>query len=373
VRKILILIEFIVSMNLTALFADGPGNVKGMIVYAALAGDGNGSSIYAVSPDGKIKKRLTMSVGSDCYPAVSPDGNTIVFSAVGSDYKYRIFAIDGAGEHLKQLAETDHDAILASWSPDGKRIAFLDRESDHTTCIYLVNPDGTGLTRLVSDAKHDDDYQYPPEWSGDGKRIFYDKKDMQSENDTMPACMYIVNTDGSGEMPFGDHNRTQCDGSWCSENDKVVYYSEKRKFNYNRQDNAGIFLMDSSGAGETYLAPGNRPVWSPDGSLIAYTSSCAGNNHIFIMYPDGTGPGKSEVFTNMEGEESGGDPIPLQISFDHSPGVKDPVWSPDGKMIAFVTDTWDMATNMLYVADIAGNAPLALAGNVLGRSRPDWK
>jgi hypothetical protein len=42
-------------------------------------------------------------------------------------------------------------------------------------------------------------------------------------------------------------------------------------------------------------------------------------------------------------------------------------------MIAFVTDTGDMATNVLYVADVAGNAPLALADKVLGRSRPDWK
>lgn len=371
-RKTALFFGLVAFVVLTSMCTGCSNGVRGMIVYAGIAGDGNGTFIFAVSPDGKEKKQLTTGVRTDSYPAVSPDGKTVVFSSAGNDYKYRLYGVDGSGKHLRKIAETEHDAILASWSPDGKRIEFLDRESDHTTCIYLVHPDGTGLIQIVSGAKHDDDYQYQPVWSADGKRIMHDKKDMGSENDTMPACLYIVNTDGSGEMPFGNHNQTQHDGAWSPDNKKVIYHSQKREFDYNRNDNVGIFVMNSDGTGGTFLAPGSRPIWSPDGSLIAYTTSDTGYCQIFIMYPDGTGPGTTDV-SAMDDEEAEGDAIPLQVSFDDSPGVKDPVWSPDGKKIAFVTDTGDLAANMLYVADVEGNTPLILSDNVLGRSRPDWK
>ncbi len=372
-KKILFFTWLFSFLILTALFTGCSNSVKGMIVYAGIAGDGRGSFIYAVSPDGSAKKQLTKGARADCYPAVSPDGKTIVFSALGDDYKYRIYAMDGSGKNLRKVAETKNDAILPSWSTDGSRIAFLDRTSDHTTCLYIVNPDGTKLVKIVDGAGHNDDYQYPPEWSRDGKMIIYSRKNMDKGLDVLPECIYMVNTDGSGEVPFGDQKQTRYDGNWSPDNKKVVYYSQKTEFNYNRQDNSGIFVMNSDGSAETYLAAGYRPVWSPDGSLIAYTSMSEGYDRVFLMYPDGTGPGKSEVFTNMEGEESGGDPIPLPVSIDNSPGVKDPVWSPDGKRIAFVTDTGDQAKNQLIVADISGNTPVVLSNNVLGRSRPDWK
>jgi Tol biopolymer transport system component len=369
IRFFLGLIAFIA---LSSMFTGWSIGVKGMIVYAGIAGDGNGSFIYAISPDGKEKKQLTTGVRTDSYPAVSPDGMTVVFSSAGDDYKYRLYAVDGSGKNLREIAETEHDAILASWSPDGKRIAFLDRDSDNATCIYLVNPDGTGLTQIVKGAEHDDDYQYPPVWSADGKRIMYDKKDMKSEDGTMPACLYIVNTDGSGETPFGNHNQTQYDGAWSPDAKRVVYYSQKREFDYNRNDNVGIFVMNSDGTGEAFLVSGLRPIWSPDGSRIAYTTSDTGYDHIFIMYLDGTEPVKADV-NNMDDEEAEGDSMPLQVSFDDSPGVKDPIWSPDGQKIAFVTDTGDLAASKLFIADLVGNTQLALTDNVLGRSRPDWK
>ncbi len=66
-------------------------------------------------------------------------------------------------------------------------------------------------------------------------------------------------------------------------------------------------------------------------------------------------------------------PIPLQITFEVAYGVKDPVWSPDGKKIAFVTETSEVAEGALWVADVSGNSQAAIAKNALGRSRPSWR
>jgi Tol biopolymer transport system component len=342
----------------------GFGSVKGMIVYSAIEEHNKGSFIYAISPDGKVKKELTTGENLDIWPAVSPDGSQVAFCS-SINFNYRIFVMDADGGNIRQVAGTEHDAVLPSWSPDGKLIAFWDRESDHTTRLYLVKPDGTGLRAIVTGAKHDDDYQYPPEWTPDGKHIIYDRKDMGSKNDTFPACLYIVNVDGRRDRPLGAHERTCIDAGISPDGKKVIYYSQKEKFDYNRSDNAGIFIMGMDAAGEKFLTQGFRPVWSPDGSLIAYTGS---NDNVWIMFPNGKGPGNPDP-DYPDGEAN----IPLQMSVDDSPGVKDPVWSPDSKHIAFVTDRGDYAKNELIVADIEGNTPIVLSNNVIGRSRPSWR
>lgn len=355
-------------------------NLKGFIVYAGVEGDGNGTFIYAVSPDGSVKKRLTTGVRSDNYPAVSPDGKTVVFSSAGEDYKNRIYIMNSDGSKIRQIAATENDAELASWSPDGQRIAFLDRGDENITSIYVINRNGTGLKKIVSGCAHHDNYQYVPNWSADGKYILYNKINTDDKDGNRPECMYLVNTDGSGEKIFGGCEQTRIDGCFSPDGSKVVYYMEKKEMNYNRFDNTGIFMMNSDGTGETYLASGYRPVWSPDGAYIAFTAGDMSLlDSILIMYPDGTSPKseKDEKYEDEEGYEEDGEyedeSSYLQITFDGSNGVKDPVWSPDSKKIAFVTEASEVAESALWVADVSGNSQAAIAKNVLGRSRPSWR
>jgi Tol biopolymer transport system component len=83
-----------------------------------------------------------------------------------------------------------------SWSPDGKKIAFLDDPTVRRSPlakqnpeIYVVNADGTGLNRLTNNRVWDQ----VPLWSPDGKMIaFVTIRNGDRE-------IYVMNPDGSGQ------------------------------------------------------------------------------------------------------------------------------------------------------------------------------
>lgn len=93
----------------------------------------------------------------------SPDGSRLAFTALGDLYVMdfpageprRIVDLDGVGAHHP------------SWSPDGRRLAFVSWDDGAGGHIHAVNPDGSNLAQLTQTAG----YFRETEWSPDGARI----------------------------------------------------------------------------------------------------------------------------------------------------------------------------------------------------------
>ena len=78
---------------------------------------------------------------------------------------------DGSGQ--TRLTDNQAGASDPSWSPDGRRIAFVSYR-DGNREIYVMNADGSGQTRLTDNPAWD----ISPSWSSDGTRIaFYSDRD----------------------------------------------------------------------------------------------------------------------------------------------------------------------------------------------------
>jgi dipeptidyl aminopeptidase/acylaminoacyl peptidase len=104
-----------------------------------------------------IKSDFTYSKSYLFDPAISPDGRTVVFINsyinVTKDNVYlsggvelNSIDIDGTNKKLIAKINTTYDGLYPSWSPDGKKIAYI--ESGY---IYIINMDGTGKKKLSND------------------------------------------------------------------------------------------------------------------------------------------------------------------------------------------------------------------------------
>ena len=123
-------------------------------------------------------------------------------------------------------------------------------------------------------------------------------------------------------------------------------------FSSTRDRNPQIYVMDSDGTNHRRLAANQgenfRPVWSPDGTKIAFVSRRNGGfDHIYLMDADGKNP------------------IRLTDT------VKDdyPAWSPDGKKIAFSSSTDGKKIVHIAVMDADGNNRVKLEHHAM---QPSW-
>jgi Tol biopolymer transport system component len=111
-------------------------------LFVGRIGGGNGS-LKRITPWGTLADKI------DC----SPDGTRIAFSApeFGGPRSSNVYAIGVDGKGLRQLTHDRGGKVndgLDSWSPDGKKIAFVSNRSG-TYEIYSMNADGTGVTQIT--------------------------------------------------------------------------------------------------------------------------------------------------------------------------------------------------------------------------------
>src|SRR5262249_61284399 len=86
------------------------------------------------------RSQLTTGDGAEAYPAVSPDGKRLAYSArdnvkIGG---FHLFVRDLPSGAPKQLTKGDANDVSAVWAPDGATLAFLRGEEGSTR--YLTIP-----------------------------------------------------------------------------------------------------------------------------------------------------------------------------------------------------------------------------------------
>ena len=129
-----------------------------------------GSHIYVIDADGENLRQLTKhNDKKDLHPDWSPDGKLIAFDRFAGNPPHRhanIYTVDPVTKVVRKVTDFDFNAQSPKWSPDGQWILFRGQGD-----LRAIRPDGSDK-RIVSQHRHGEP-KWLGGWSPDGKRIVY--------------------------------------------------------------------------------------------------------------------------------------------------------------------------------------------------------
>jgi Tol biopolymer transport system component len=264
--------------------------------------------------------------------------------AAGTNGTENIWAVKSDGTSMTPLTKITAfraDSPTCVWSPDGSRIAFpsaraLDgsdaANTNNSDNIWVMKSDGTGatpLTRLTAlNAR-----SFDPVWSPDGSKIaFESSRALDGSNAEGTDNIWVVNADGTGAAPLTKLTIPIFNSRpvWSPDGSKIAFESSRaldgsNAANTNQTEN--IWVMKSDGTGATPLTKLTAarvfsflPLWSPDGGKIAFPSDRA------LDGSDAANTNQTENIWVMKSDGTGATPL-TKLTAAHADSFS-PGWKP---------------------------------------------
>lgn len=296
-------------------------------------------------------------------PRVSPDGSRIVFAALGDlwmvdlDQKLLAQGKPPKGRHLIKDEPLDFDP---AWSSDGTQLAYVSDRSGMPE-IWLRDMKTAKERQLTTS----NEAIASPSWSPDGERIAFFK--IPNAGDPGLKSLNVVAVFTGDVVQLRSDVRTAGPVSW-SPDGKTLALKVRVQAAAPPHDSAGrILLISLAGAPDRVVAPesglsprltrGEGPVWSPDGTKIAYVDE--GILSVVPVVPRGAHAG-----------EIAGPAHTLTSEFADSPS-----WTGDSKAIVYLAtdrlkrltldgDVADVQPNLTWLRDIPQGRTVVWAGRL---------
>ena len=152
--------------------------------------------LFSADLDGSNARQLTDGTGVVWGARWSPDGQQVAFADRDAQGILHVFVMKADGSDRRQVtrfADSDGQAQMPAWSPDGSKLAVQATAKDRPGHIWIVDV-STGEARRL--AAHDQPYaDEVPTWFPDGRRVAF------QSNRTGRMEIWVMNTDGSGAFP----------------------------------------------------------------------------------------------------------------------------------------------------------------------------
>jgi Tol biopolymer transport system component len=231
---------------------------------------GGNLDLYLIPAGGGQERRLTDHPAEDGLARFTPDGERIVFTSLRTG-TYQIYEVPVAGGPARRVRENTATEYQADVSPDGKTLAFLSN-LDGPERLLLQDLASGGVRELV---RHGRDTIFGnPHWSPDGRFITY------SSNWRIGHHIYVVDVASGNERRISGLTSGGCEPRFSRDGRKVVYVSRRHLGDVSR-----LVEHDLESGEERALvswpALNYDPVYSPDGSELAFASNITGEYAVY--------------------------------------------------------------------------------------------
>ena len=327
------------------------------------------TDVYLVGIDGGAPTRLTWHPGADLVQGFTPDGRNVVFTSPRAVYTARytqLFTVPVSGG--VETALSIPNAARASYSPDGHRIAYdplappflqwKHYRGGQVSTVVLFNVQSTATEKITQPASRANDVD--PVWIGqtvffrsdrDGEfNIYaYDSASKQVRQVTHHSDFPVLNISaGGGHVVYEQagylHLLDPASGQAKKLTFAVPSDLRETRERFVRGDKwIRAASLSPSGAravfefrGDIVTVPAEKgdvrnltlspavhertPVWSPDGTRIAYFSDKGGEYQLVIEQQDGKGE-------------------PRVLALEGHGFYDNPTWSPDSQKIAYTDNS----------------------------------
>jgi Tol biopolymer transport system component len=163
------------------------------IVYSRTVGTVD--QIFVAATDGSSTRQITRGANTNWAPTLSPDGRTIAFVKGDPVLGIYVIQIDGTGER-RITRESMLGFDMAEWSPDATTLLFGTANNDEGRAdLWTVRLDGKPEQRLVASPGND----AGATWSPDGRSIAYLHTPIGGK-----ALVMVTGPDGANELAISD-------------------------------------------------------------------------------------------------------------------------------------------------------------------------
>lgn len=346
IKKLFFLTTFLIALAKSLLGMDSPLWLR----YPAISPNGEtivfeyGGDLFTVSSNGGVAYPLTTNKSYDYQPVWSPDGNKIAFASDRYG-NFDIYIVSAKGGSPQRLTFHSGNETPSSFTPDGKEILFSALISDDSKNVmfpsgalpelYTITTNGGKISQVLTTPALDACYSKNMEYILYRDSKGYEDHWRKHHTSAVTRDIWIYNTKSKKHSMFSDFEGEDLYPVFNSDNSEIYYLSEK------------------SGSFNVWKAPVNNK--SDLNQISNFNNhpvrflSISNNDKLCYSW-------NGEIYTQEKGKE----PIKVEISIavdnkDNevvyeklSNGAQEMSVSPNGKEVAFIVRGEVFVTSVEY-------------------------